>query len=231
MVTTQVRRTGAGGVIEVGGRKVGEPARLGEILEILGLPGHPHYRVRWDDGHESIFYPGSDTHVEAAPAPGFAPGVAELVDLLRHRHVEFELLPHRRTTSAGAEARALGILPQSTAKTVVARLDGQCVRVVVPASARVSLEQLGRVFVGRPSLLTEVELGGAYPMFELGAVPPIGGPAGDRVVVDRTLLDEDYVVIEAGTHEASMRIRSRDLVTVTGALVAAVSVGAAGCEG
>src|SRR5581483_11427001 len=78
-----------------------------QILETLGLPGHPHYRVRWDDGHESIFYPGSDTHVEAAPAPGFTPGVAELVDLLRHRHVEFELLPHRRTTSAGAEARAL----------------------------------------------------------------------------------------------------------------------------
>jgi hypothetical protein len=21
-----------------------------------------HYRVRWDDGHEAIFYPGSDAH-------------------------------------------------------------------------------------------------------------------------------------------------------------------------
>jgi prolyl-tRNA editing enzyme YbaK/EbsC (Cys-tRNA(Pro) deacylase) len=62
-------------------------------------------------------------------------------------------------------------------------------------------------------------------MFELGAVPPIGGPAGDRVVVDGALLDEDYVVLEAGSHEESIRVRSHDLVSITNALVADVSVG------
>ncbi len=213
------------GLIEVGGRRVGETPRKGEILEILGLPGHPHYRVRWEDGHESIFYPGVDTHVRTTAAIGLEPGVAEIIDILRHRRIEFELLPHRRTTSAGAEARALGILPQSTAKTVVARLDGQCARAVVPASARISLEKLGEALGGQPTLLTELELSGAYPMFELGAVPPFGGPAGDRVVVDPVLLESDYVVVEAGTHEVSMRIRSHDLVSVTEALLADIRVG------
>jgi hypothetical protein len=23
-----------------------------------------HYRVRWDDGHESLYFPGSDAHLE-----------------------------------------------------------------------------------------------------------------------------------------------------------------------
>jgi hypothetical protein len=41
----------------------GEPKREGEILEILDRDGVEHYRVRWDDGHESLFYPGSTTHV------------------------------------------------------------------------------------------------------------------------------------------------------------------------
>ena len=35
----------------------GEPARRGRIDQILGEPGHEHYRVRWDEQHESIVYP------------------------------------------------------------------------------------------------------------------------------------------------------------------------------
>jgi Domain of unknown function (DUF1918) len=39
----------------VGGRK-----RQGEIVEVLGEPGHVRYRVRWEDGRETIVSPGSD---------------------------------------------------------------------------------------------------------------------------------------------------------------------------
>lgn len=42
---------------------VGGHEATGEILEVLGEPGHEHYRVRWDDGHESIHYPGGDAYI------------------------------------------------------------------------------------------------------------------------------------------------------------------------
>lgn len=35
----------------------GAPARRGQVLEILGAGDHEHYRVRWDEEHESIFFP------------------------------------------------------------------------------------------------------------------------------------------------------------------------------
>jgi hypothetical protein len=35
----------------------GAPARQGKILEILGRPGHQHFRVRWDEARESLLYP------------------------------------------------------------------------------------------------------------------------------------------------------------------------------
>ena len=38
--------------------------RRGQILEILGKEGHEHYRVRWDEEHESIFFPGSDATIQ-----------------------------------------------------------------------------------------------------------------------------------------------------------------------
>ncbi len=35
----------------------GVSRRRGQILEVLGSAGHVHYRVRWDEEHESLFYP------------------------------------------------------------------------------------------------------------------------------------------------------------------------------
>lgn len=35
----------------------------GEILEIIDKGGAVHSRVRWNDGHESLFFPGADAHV------------------------------------------------------------------------------------------------------------------------------------------------------------------------
>jgi hypothetical protein len=46
--------------IEIHGHAQGEPPRVAQVLEVLGTPGNEHYRVRWDEEHESILYPGSD---------------------------------------------------------------------------------------------------------------------------------------------------------------------------
>jgi Domain of unknown function (DUF1918) len=43
-------------------KDVGQPPRRGSILEVRGDSNQEHYRVRWDDGHECIFYPGATAH-------------------------------------------------------------------------------------------------------------------------------------------------------------------------
>ena len=44
--------------VEVAGHK-----REGEILDVIEHEGLEHYKVRWDDGKETIFFPGADAHV------------------------------------------------------------------------------------------------------------------------------------------------------------------------
>ena len=41
----------------------GRPPRRGQIVAVLGAPGHEHYRVRWDEEHESVFYPADGVAV------------------------------------------------------------------------------------------------------------------------------------------------------------------------
>ena len=38
--------------------------RRGEVLEVLGAGELEHYRVRWADGHESVYFPGPGASVQ-----------------------------------------------------------------------------------------------------------------------------------------------------------------------
>jgi len=61
-------RADVGDRLVVKGHHVGESDRNAEILEVHGDDGGPPFVVRWDDdGHEGLFFPGSDAVVEHVP--------------------------------------------------------------------------------------------------------------------------------------------------------------------
>ena len=70
MDKTQESRAQAGDIVEITGHRVGNAPRAGKILEVLGEPGERRFRVRWEDGHESLFYPSSDAVVRPARTGG-----------------------------------------------------------------------------------------------------------------------------------------------------------------
>jgi hypothetical protein len=57
MTTQQSVRVVRGDIVEVSARRVGDHPRAGKIVKVLGDKTHPHYSVRWEDGHESVLYP------------------------------------------------------------------------------------------------------------------------------------------------------------------------------
>jgi hypothetical protein len=56
-----------GDEVVVRGRHVADEDRQGTITEIHGKSGTPPYLIRWQDGHQSLFFPSSDTRVEHRP--------------------------------------------------------------------------------------------------------------------------------------------------------------------
>jgi Ala-tRNA(Pro) deacylase len=144
-----------------------------------------------------------------------------LIDTLEEQHIDYELLPHSRTLSAADEARAVGVDPGHVAKTLVLATETGFVRAILSASERVDLRKVKAALgSGDVQLASEEVLAGAYPQFELGAVPPVGGPDHDLVLMDERLRDEESVVFEDGTHERSVRMKTADLVSVAGARIA-----------
>ena len=121
-------------------------------------------------------------------------------------------------------ARTVAVALLTTAVVLVT--SNGYVRAVLPASERLDLHKARRLLGDTTTrLATEAELALAYPTFELGAVPPIGGPVGDRVVVDKQLAFVDSVVFEAGTHSESVRLKTTDLLVLAEAEIADLCVG------
>ena len=48
----------------VHGARVGQADRVGEIIELVPSHGAQRYRVRWSDGHESIYSPGPGAEID-----------------------------------------------------------------------------------------------------------------------------------------------------------------------
>jgi Ala-tRNA(Pro) deacylase len=145
---------------------------------------------------------------------------ADLTRVLDEHGVDYELLPHTHTERAADEAKVLGLSPDEVAKTLVVTTPEGYVRAVLPASERIDLNKLRDL---RPGARKKVHLAGEddlardYPEFELGAVPPVGGGRRDSVVVDRRLAERDSIVLEAGSHDESIRLATSDLLRVSGA--------------
>src|SRR6266851_3400124 len=152
-----------------------------------------------------------------------AMGKSRLLAVLEEAGVSYELLPHERTERALAEAEALGVDPAEVAKTLVVSTPTGYVRAVLPAAERIDLRKLSEV-LGVPKkrlhLASEQTLERDYAEFELGAVPPFGGSRPDPLVVDRHAAERKSLVVEAGSHAESLRLKTADLVRLTEAQVA-----------
>lgn len=144
---------------------------------------------------------------------------ADLTRELASDRPTYELISHRRTERARDVAALLGVSPDEVAKTLILTTDEGHVRAVIPASRRLDMRRVRRALGGRKHirLATEAELAAAYPMFELGAVPPFGGQSGDRILVDRWLATHEHVVVEAGSHTESARMKVMDLLELESA--------------
>jgi hypothetical protein len=58
----------AGDRVKVESESTERPPRTGVIEEVLHGPPSARYRIRWDDGHESIYTPAAGALGRAEPA-------------------------------------------------------------------------------------------------------------------------------------------------------------------
>jgi Cys-tRNA(Pro)/Cys-tRNA(Cys) deacylase len=133
--------------------------------------------------------------------------------------------PHDpRAESYGQEAsQALGVSPGRVFKTLVAEVDRALVTGVVPVQGQLDLKALAAACGGKKAAMAQVAAAERATGYVAGGISPVGQRTRLPVVVDASALGFDTVFCSAGRRGLEIELAPADLVTVTDAMVAAIS--------
>jgi len=131
----------------------------------------------------------------------------KLKEFLDDHGVRYVTINHSPAFTAQEIAASAHIPGQEMAKTVVVELDGKLAMAVLPASFQVDLGRL-KAATGADSiaLASEKDFGDRFPECELGAMPPFGNLYDMEVFADASLLEDDQIAFNAGSHSELVRL-------------------------
>lgn len=139
-----------------------------------------------------------------------------LQSFLDQAQVNYKLLHHATAYTAQDLAAREHIPGDNVIKPVVVRADGQYMMCALPASHRVDIGELrNQLRASEVTLADENALNNLCPECELGAEPPIGKLFNMPTLMDESLLHDQTVTFQAGSHSDAVTMSLTDFRRLT----------------
>ena len=130
---------------------------------------------------------------------------------LKQQGIDFERHTHVTSYTAQGLAHAEHVSGYAVAKPVIVKTNSGFAMCVLTAPQHLDRKRMAALLHEKDvRLATEAEMAGLFPDCELGAEPPIGTMFGMPTFADDKVLDDEYLVMQAGTHRDSIRMRRED---------------------
>jgi len=135
----------------------------------------------------------------------------KLKAFLDENKVKYISIQHSSAYTA-QEIAALAHIPgKDLAKTVIIKIDGKMAMAVLPASYKVSFDNLKSALgVNEVRLAYEQEFMDKFPDCEVGAMPPFGNIYGLEVFVAESLAEEEEIAFNACNHTELIKMSFSD---------------------
>ena len=133
-----------------------------------------------------------------------------LINYLKERGVDYELVAHDHKATAEASAHAAHVPAHQVAKAVVLRDDAGYVISVLPANHSLEINWVNDELDRSLEMACEDEFKKLFGDCETGAVPALGEAYGLKVIWDDELAYTADIYIEAGDHEHLIWLERRD---------------------
>lgn len=125
-----------------------------------------------------------------------------LQSILDDMGINYRVSHHPTAYSSQMLAEAEHVPGMKVIKPVVVQADGEFVMCALPACYRIDLGELkDQLQATDVKLVDEPRLSELFPDCQLGAEPPIGRLYGMTTLMDESLVGDDRVTFQAGTHE------------------------------
>lgn len=137
--------------------------------------------------------------------------IQKLREFLDQNAVKYVVISHSSAYTAQEVADSARIPGREIAKTVMVRLDGKWIMVVLPASEKIDFEQLKQATGTRQAELAgEKDFRGLFPDCDVGAMPPFGNLYQIPVYVAASLTKDEQIAFNACSHTELIRMAYSD---------------------
>jgi len=115
--------------------------------------------------------------------------------------INYRVCHHPIAYTAQDLAAAEHVPGRKVIKPVIVRADNQFVMCTLPASHKIDIDELKNQLQARDvDLVPEQKLTELFPDCEIGAEPPIGRLYNMQTLMDESVMTDDQVMFQAGTH-------------------------------
>ena len=137
--------------------------------------------------------------------------ISRLKDFLDDQHVKYVTIQHSKAFTAQEVAASAHIPGKELAKTVIVKIDGKIAMAVLPASYKINLSRFKEASnASHVELASESEFKEFFPECETGAMPPFGNLYNMDVYVEESLVDDEQIAFNAGSHTELLKISYED---------------------
>ena len=141
-----------------------------------------------------------------------------LADFLDNNNVNYHCYNHPPAITASEVAQSSHIPGRHMAKTVIVDVDGELAMAVLPSDQYLDPERLRQALNAESvRLAPEEDFKDRFPLCEPGGEPPFGNLYDMKVYVDDTLLSEDWLAFNAGSHTEVIKMGMGDFLRLSGA--------------
>jgi len=132
-------------------------------------------------------------------------------DFLDDKKVKYVSTTHSLAYTAQEIAASAHIKGKGLAKTVLVKVDGKMAMTVLPASYKVDFDMLKEALGSDDVRLSnEQEFKDKFPGCEVGAMPPFGNLFDMETYVAASLVEDEEIAFNAGTHQELIRMEYSD---------------------
>ena len=137
--------------------------------------------------------------------------ISRLKDFLDDQHIKYVTIRHSKAFTSQEVAASAHIPGKELAKTVIVKIDGKIAMAVLPASYRINLGRLKEACHAKQvELASEKDFQDLFPECETGAMPPFGNLYDMDVYVEESLVDDEEIAFNAGSHTELVKLSYRD---------------------
>lgn len=130
-----------------------------------------------------------------------------LNEYLSQHDIDYELIRHRRTSSALDSSLSAHLPTTQVAKAVILQSrEGEYLMATLPADHQLSIDDVNTTMGKEYQLVNEWQLDKLFPDCKRGAIPGIGNAYKMKMMVDNALLKAEQVYIEGGDHRYLVKI-------------------------